>query len=134
MLQAKIWLFYRMASLVLGIFAFSQVIHAHTNFGPVSGLICGAFLFFFVLYAVNKNSIVAERMFLLTSPCWPAGKYPQAYWFAFGETLSISAGVNLVFHRNNPPAVSLYVGLLLLGAGACLGALVAHYQVGRRGP
>jgi hypothetical protein len=132
MLQSKIWIFYRIASTVIGILAFSQAICVNTNFDFVAGLICGTFFFLFVLFVVSKNSVVTEQIFLLASPCWPPGKYPQAYWFASGVNLFVSALVNLMFHLSNPAAVDLYSGLLLLGLGGFSGAMLAHYRVKKR--
>jgi hypothetical protein len=121
-----------MASLVLGVFAFSQAVHVGTNFGLFAGLICGVIVFLFVLFVVNKNSVTLEQIFLLTSPCWPAAKYPQAYWSSMGVIVFLSAFLNLMFHLGNLSAESLYLGLSLLGLGMSAGAIVAHYQVRRR--
>jgi hypothetical protein len=132
MFRPNIWFFYRVVALALGVFAFSQAVHADTNFGPVAGLICGALGFLFMLFVVNKNSAISEKIFLLTSPCWPAAKYPQASWFTFGAVLFLSAAVNLMISLDNPAAVSLYVGFLLLSLGFLAGSIVAHYQVKNR--
>lgn len=128
MKRLNIWFFYRILAVVLGIFSLSRATYADTNFGPIAGLISGAVGFLFVFFVVSKNSVVSEQMFRMTSPCWPAIKYPQTCWFLFGATLFISAVVNLITHLGSA-SVSLYVGLLLLGFGMFTGAVVAHYQV-----
>jgi hypothetical protein len=133
MIKPNIWFFYRVVSLGLGLFSFSQAIHLQTNFGVMAGLICGSVILLFVIFVVNKNSVTQEKMFIPTSPCWPAAKYPQAYWFSTGVVIFLSAFGNYIFHTDNSSAEDLYIGLLLLGLGMCAGAVIAYYQVKRRG-
>jgi uncharacterized membrane protein HdeD (DUF308 family) len=132
MARPNLWLVRRIVLFVAGVLVFSQAIHADTNFGPFAGLICGAFSFLFVLVVVMKNSDTTEQIFEPTSPCWPPGQYPQAYWSTSGAVLLLSGVVNLVFHLRDPAAVSLYVGFSLLGLGTFAGAVLAHYQIRRR--
>jgi hypothetical protein len=132
MLRAYGRLIYRVVSLLIGIFAFSQAICADINFGLGSGLICGSVAFLFTLFVVCKNSTMSEEIFLPTSPCWPAAKYPQSYWFSAGLVVFISAFVNFIFHMNNTSAAKLYLGLSIFGFGMFAGAVVAHYQLKKR--
>jgi hypothetical protein len=126
------WFLHRIASLSIGVFAFSQAVHVETNFSPLAGLLCGAFVFLFVFSVVNKNSVKCEKIFLPTSPCWPAAEYPQAYWFTTGVMVVVSTVVNLIFHLYNPVATRLYISLLLWGLGIFGGALAGYYQVKRK--
>jgi hypothetical protein len=126
------WFLYRLLSLALGVFAFGQAINSHTNFDALAGLLCGAVAILFVLFVAMKNSVKSEQIFSLTSPCWPSRKYPQSYWFSTGTTIFLSAGANLIFRLDNPAAVSLYAGLLLLGLGMFSGAMVAHRQIRKK--
>jgi hypothetical protein len=122
------WLMVRVAFLLLGIFVIGQAIHIKTNFDPLAGLICGAVGFLFVIFVVIKKSTKNEQIFQLTAPCWPAAKYPQGYWFTWGAIFLISALVNLMLSLDNPDAVKLYVGMVLLGLGILAGAIVGHYR------
>jgi hypothetical protein len=132
MARPNLWMVRRIVLFVAGVLVFSQAIHADTNFGPLAGLVCGAVAFLFVLFVVVKNSVGSEGIFEPTSPCWPPGRYPQAYWSTTGAILLFSGVVNLVIHLGDPAAVSLYVGFSLLGLGIFAGAVFAHYRVRRR--
>jgi hypothetical protein len=132
MRRPNIWFVERVVSLVAGVYVFSQAIHIHTNFDPLAGLATGVAFFLLAVFVVSKPSVAVENIFRLTSPCWPAGKYPQTYWFSFGVTVVVSAVVNLIFHLDNPAAVRLYMSLLLWGVGILAGALVGHYKTRKR--
>ena len=131
MTSSIIWLFARLASLALGVFAFSQATPSETNFDPVAGMICGAVAFVFVLFTLTKDPVRRGSMFSLTSPFFPPWKYVQSYWFTTGALLFLSAATNLLIHLSDPAATSLYTGLTLLGAGLLGGALFARHRLSK---
>lgn len=132
MARPNLWMIRRVVMLIAGVLVFSQAIHADTNFGVFAGLICGVFVFLFALVVVMKNSVLTEHIFDLTSPCWPPGQYPQAYWSTTGAIWLFSGLVNLVLHLRDPHATDLYAGLSLLGLGMFAGSIVAHFQIRKR--
>jgi hypothetical protein len=126
-----LWVVARFALLVLGIYAFSNLVHESTNFDPLGGLVSGLIVFAFVLFTVTKKPVRREEMLSLTAPFWPPWSYPQAYWFTTGGVISLSSSVNLIFHLGNPNAVRLYIATTLFGAGWLGGAIFARYRLSK---
>jgi O-antigen/teichoic acid export membrane protein len=126
-----IWVFARIALLVLGVISFAGFVHHETNFGPIGGLVCGAGLFLFVLFTVTQKTIRREEIFSLSSPFWPPWKYVQGYWFTTGCIVFISSSVNLIFHLGDSSATGLYLGLTFFGVGWLAGAMLARYRLSK---